>query len=163
MVEHQGRMLIVSVLASSHLWNDVNELLLHGFSSTGSEEPRFVSLSSVTTLPPPLPSPPPERKPLERKPSEPKSREQKPVQVRGGNTSAYTVQVGAFRDRRLAEVLRQRLRQRGYSAHVTTSGTRTSKFYKVRLGEFDTQGEAQRLVGRLKHQMGIEAVVAASD
>jgi len=163
MVEHSGKTLIVSVLASSRLWNDVNELLLYGFSSTGSAEPRFVSLSTITTLPAPLPAPPPERKPSEHKLPEPKPREQKAMEVRGGNTSAYTVQVGAFREKRLAEMLRQRLHQRGYSAQVMTSGTRTAKFYKVRLGEFDTQGEAKRVVGRLKSQMGLDAVVAASD
>ena len=163
MVEQSGKTLIVSVLASSRLWNDVNELLLYGFSSTGSGEPHFVSLSSMTTLPPPLAAPPPDRKAPERKLPEPKAREQRPVEVRPTNPSAYTVQVGAFREKRLAEMLRQRLRQRGYSAHVMTSGARTAKFYRVRLGEFDTQGEAKRFVTRLKHQMGLDAVVAASD
>jgi cell division septation protein DedD len=140
MVEHSGKTLIVSVLASSRLWNDVSELILYGFSATGSGEPRFVSLSNMMTLPAPLPAPPPERKPPERKLPEPKPLEQKTADVRGGNSSAYTVQVGAFREKRLAEMLRQRLHQRGYSAHVMTSGPRTAKFYKVRLGGFDTQG-----------------------
>jgi cell division protein FtsN len=71
--------------------------------------------------------------------------------------------VGAFREKRRAELLRQRLRRRGYSAQVLTSGTRTAKFYKVRLGEFDTHGEAQRFIGRLKMQMGLDAVVAAAE
>jgi serine-type D-Ala-D-Ala carboxypeptidase (penicillin-binding protein 5/6) len=168
MVEHSGKTLIVSVLASSRLWNDVSELILYGFSATGSGEPRFVSLSNMMTLPAPLPAPPPERKPPEHKPPErklpdPKPREHQAAGVRGGNASAYTVQVGAFREKRLAEMLRQRLHQRGYSAHVMTSGTRTAKFYKVRLGGYDTQGEAKRMVGRLKSQMGLDAVVAASD
>jgi D-alanyl-D-alanine carboxypeptidase (penicillin-binding protein 5/6) len=163
MVEHGGRTLIVSVLASTRLWTDVNELLLYGFAATGAAEPRFVSLNSVTTLPPPATNPVPERMPSERKLQESKPREPKPVEFRGGNTSAYTVQVGAFREKRMADMLQQRLRQRGYSAQVTTSGTRTAKFYRVRLGEFDTQGEAKRLVGRLKTQMGLAAVVAASD
>jgi serine-type D-Ala-D-Ala carboxypeptidase (penicillin-binding protein 5/6) len=163
MVEQGGRTLIVSVLASSHLWNDINELLLYGFSPSGSEEPRFVSLSNATTLPPPAPHPVPERKPPERKLPELKPHEQSPVEDRGTNTSAYTVQVGAFREKRAAEMLRQRLRKRGYSAYVMTSGTRTAKFYRVRLGEFDSRGEAKRFVGRLKSQMGLEAVVAASD
>jgi D-alanyl-D-alanine carboxypeptidase (penicillin-binding protein 5/6) len=163
MVEQGGRTLIVSVLASSRLWNDINELLLYGFSPSGSEEPRFVSLSNVTTLPPPVPNAVLEHKPPERKLPEPKPREQKPVDDRGANTSAYTVQVGAFRERRMAEMLLQRLRKRGYSAYVMTSGTRTAKFYRVRLGEFDSRGEAKRFVGRLKSQMGLEAVVAASD
>jgi serine-type D-Ala-D-Ala carboxypeptidase (penicillin-binding protein 5/6) len=162
MVEQGGRTLIVSVLASSRLWNDVHDLFVYGFSSTGAGEPRFVSLSSMTALPSPVPNPVPERKPPERKIPEPKPREQKSVDLKAGNTSAYTVQVGAFREKRMADILRQRLRQHGYSAHVTTSGTRTTKFYRVRLGEFETQGEVKRFVSRLKNQMGLEAVIAAS-
>jgi serine-type D-Ala-D-Ala carboxypeptidase (penicillin-binding protein 5/6) len=163
MVEHSGKTLIVSILASSRLWNDVSELFEYGFSVGGSGEPRFVSLSNVMALPPPLPAPPPERKPPERKLLEPKPREQKRGDARSGNASAYTVQVGAFREKRLAETLRQRLHQRGYAAQVMTSGTRAAKFYKVRLGEFDTQVEAKRFVGRLKSQMGLDAVVAVSE
>ena len=163
MVEHGGRTLIVSVLASSRMWHDVNELLLYGFSATDVGEPHFVPLSQVTTLPPPLPAPPPERKSPERKLPDHKPRGPKTEEFRGGNSSSYTVQVGAFREKRLAETLRQRLHQRGYSAHVMTSGTRTAKFYKVRLGGFNTQGEAKRFVGQLKSQMGLDAVVAAAD
>ena len=163
MVEHGGKTLIVSILASSRLWNDINELLLYGFSATGVGEPRFVSLSNMTSLPPPLPAPQPERKSPEPKLPDPKPREPRTVELRGGNSSAYTVQVGAFREKRLAEMLRQRLHQRGYSAHVMTSGTRTAKFYKVRLGGFNTQGEAKRFVGQLKSQMGLDAVVAGMD
>jgi cell division protein FtsN len=114
-------------------------------------------------LPQPIPNPLPERKPLERKPPEPKAPEQKSVEVRDGNTSAYTVQVGAFREKRMAETLQQRLRQRGYSASVTTSGMRTAKFYRVRVGGFDTQANAKRLVDRLKSQLGLKAVVTSSD
>jgi serine-type D-Ala-D-Ala carboxypeptidase (penicillin-binding protein 5/6) len=163
MVEHGGRTLIVSILASSRLWSDVNELLLYGFASGGAGEPHFVSLSNMMTLPPPIPAPLPEPKPAERRLPSSKSRAPKPTEFKGGNTSAYTVQVGAFREKRMAEMLRQRLRQRGYTAYVTTSGPRTAKFYRVRLGEFDTQGEAKRLVGRLKSQLGLEAVVATGD
>ncbi|HSF32894.1 MAG TPA: D-alanyl-D-alanine carboxypeptidase [Candidatus Tectomicrobia bacterium] len=163
MVEHGGRTLIVSVLASSRLWSDVNELLVYGFASTGSGEPRFASLSGAMTLPSSASTPFPEPRPSAPKLPGPKPREPKPAEFRGGNTPAYTVQVGAFRDKRMAETLRRRLRQRGYSASVTASGTRSAKFYRVRLGEFDTHGEAKRLVGRLKSQMGLEAVVATGD
>jgi serine-type D-Ala-D-Ala carboxypeptidase (penicillin-binding protein 5/6) len=163
MVEQGGRALIVSVLASSRLWNDVNDLLMFGFASPGSGEPRFVSLSNVATLSPPVPNPSPERKLIEPKLSEPKPREPRTVEVRGRNTTGYTVQVGAFREKRMAETLRQRLRQRGYSASVTTTGTRTTKFYRVRLGEFDSQGEAKRFISRLRSQMGLEAVVAVAN
>jgi DedD protein len=85
------------------------------------------------------------------------------AEIKGGNTSAFTVQVGAFREKRMAETIRQKLRQRGYSAYVTTSGTRAARWYRVRVGEFDSQGEAKRMVGRLKSQMGLAALVATSD
>jgi cell division septation protein DedD len=83
--------------------------------------------------------------------------------VRGGTTSAFTVQVGAFRNKEAAETLRQKLRKRGYSAYVTAVGTRAARLFKVRIGEFDSQGEAKRLVGRLKSQMGLQALVATPD
>jgi D-alanyl-D-alanine carboxypeptidase (penicillin-binding protein 5/6) len=163
MVENRGRTLIVSVLASSRLWNDVDELLQYGFSYSSPAEPRVAALSSVTTLLPAAPNPAPERKLPERKPLAAKPPMQKPVELSDGNTSAYTVQVGAFREKRPAEMLRRRLRQRGYSANVTAAGTRSGKLYRVRVGEFDTQREAKRFVGRLRSQMGLEAVVATPD
>jgi serine-type D-Ala-D-Ala carboxypeptidase (penicillin-binding protein 5/6) len=163
MVEQGGRALIVSVLASSRLWNDVNELLMFGFASPGSREQRFVSLSNVATLSSSVPNPSPERKPIEPKRPELKPREPRTVELREGNTTGYTVQVGAFREKRLAETLRLRLRQRGYSAVVTTTGTRTAKLYRVRLGEFDSQGEARQFISRLRSDMGLKAVVAASN
>jgi len=163
MVAQGGRALIVSVLASSRLWNDVNDLLMFGFASPEAGEPRFVSLSNVATLPSPVSNPPPERKSVELKLPEVKPHEPRGPEVRGRNTIGYTIQVGAFREKRMAETLRQRLRQRGYSASVTTTGTRTAKFYRVRLGEFDSPGEAKRVISRLRSQMGLEAVVAAAN
>jgi serine-type D-Ala-D-Ala carboxypeptidase (penicillin-binding protein 5/6) len=163
MVERGGRTLIVSVLASSRLWDDIQELLQYGFSDVEPGEPRFVPLSTVTPLPPPAPKPTLERRPPERKPPAPKPLVQKPTEVRGGTTSAFTVQVGAFRNKEAAETLRQKLRKRGYSAYVTTVGTRAARLFKVRIGEFDSQGEAKRFVGRLKSQMGLKALVATPD
>jgi D-alanyl-D-alanine carboxypeptidase (penicillin-binding protein 5/6) len=163
MVERGGRTLIVSVLASSRLWDDIQELLQYGFSDIEPGEPRFVPLSTVTPLPPPAPKPTLERRPPERKPPAPKPIAQKPTEVRGGTTSAFTVQVGAFRNKEAAETLRQKLRKRGYSAYVTTVGTRAARLFKVRIGEFDSQGEAKRFVGRLKSQMGLKALVATPD
>jgi D-alanyl-D-alanine carboxypeptidase (penicillin-binding protein 5/6) len=163
MVERGGRTLIVSVLASSRLWDDIQELLQYGFSDVEPGEPRFVPLSTVTPLPPPAPKPTLERRPPERKPPAPKPIAQKPTEVRGGTTSAFTVQVGAFRNKEAAETLRQKLRKRGYSAYVTTVGTRAARLFKVRIGEFDSQGEAKRFVGRLKSQMGLKALVATPD
>jgi D-alanyl-D-alanine carboxypeptidase len=163
MVESGGRTLIVSVLASSRLWDDIQELLRYGFADLEPGEPRFVPLSTMAPIPPPKPKPILERRPPERTPPTPKPPVQKPTAVRGGTTPAFTVQVGAFRNKEAAETLRQKLRKRGYSAYVTTVGTRAARLFRVRIGEFDNQGEAKRFVGRLKSQMGLQALVATPD
>jgi serine-type D-Ala-D-Ala carboxypeptidase (penicillin-binding protein 5/6) len=168
MVESSGRTLIVSVLASSRLWDDIQELLRYGFSNGEPSEPLFVPISSTAALAPPEPPSLLEGRPLERKditpkPIAPKPVVQKPTEIRGGNTAAFTVQVGAFREKRMAETLRQKLRQRGYSAYVTASGASAARWYRVRIGELDSQGEAKRLIGRLKSQMGLKALMATSD
>jgi cell division protein FtsN len=163
MVEQGGKALIVSVLASSRLWSDVSELLTFGFALPGSAEPRFVSLKNAAVLSPPVPARPVAPKSVEPKLPEPKPRQPRTLEVRGRSSSSYTVQVGAFRDKRMAETLRQRLRQHGYSASVTTTGTRNAKFYRVRLGEFDSPADAERFISRLRSQMGLKAVVAAAN
>jgi D-alanyl-D-alanine carboxypeptidase (penicillin-binding protein 5/6) len=168
MVQSRERTLIVSVLASARIWDDVQELLQFGMSSTDPGEPRFIPLSSVAAASPPTLPAVAERRVVEPKPPLPKRPEAKPImqrpgEVRGGTNAPYTVQVGAFREKRAADTLRQKLRQRGYSAFVTASETRKVKWYRVRVGEFDNQGEAKRFVGRIKSQMGLEALVATPD
>jgi serine-type D-Ala-D-Ala carboxypeptidase (penicillin-binding protein 5/6) len=163
MVENGGRTLIVSVLASSRLWDDVQELFRYGFSYGEPGEPRFVPIASTAALPSPLNPSAFERKSPERKPPDLKPAVQKSADIRGGTTSAFTVQVGAFREKKVAETMLHKLRQRGYSAYVTTSGTPAARWYRVRVGEFDSQGEAKRVVGRLKSQMGLKALIATPD
>jgi D-alanyl-D-alanine carboxypeptidase (penicillin-binding protein 5/6) len=168
MVENSRQTLIVSVLASSRLWDDIQELFRYGFATREPGEPRFVPINTTTALATPVHPPTFEQRPVERKAIEPKSPKskavrQKPTEVREATTSAFTVQVGAFREKHMAETLRQKLRHRGYSAYVITSGARAARWYRVRVGEFDSQGEAKRLVGRIKSQLGLEALVASPD
>jgi serine-type D-Ala-D-Ala carboxypeptidase (penicillin-binding protein 5/6) len=163
MAENGGRTLIVSVLASSRLWDDVQELFRYGFSYGEPGEPRFVPITTTAALPSPLNPSAFERKSPERKPPDLKPAVQKSADIRGGTTSAFTVQVGAFREKKVAETMLHKLRQRGYSAYVTTSGTPAARWYRVRVGEFDSQGEAKRVVGRLKSQMGLKALIATPD
>jgi len=173
MVQNGARTLIVSVLASSRLWDDIQELLLFGFSSTELSEPRFLPIRSPMKLTPPTPAPlppapvperrPTERRPIEAKRPEAKSPIPKPTPTRNGDSASFTVQVGAFKEKQSADTLRRKLRQQGYSAFVTASETRKVKWYRVRVGDFDSQGEAKRFVGRLKSQTGLEALVATPD
>jgi D-alanyl-D-alanine carboxypeptidase (penicillin-binding protein 5/6) len=147
MAARSGRVLVVSILGSTRLWDDVRALLDYGFADT-EPEPTRVVLSH----------------PLELGRSvAPPARERRGLALSAANGAAYTVQVGAFRQRKLAELLRQKLRKHGYSAYVTTSGGRAGRWYRVRIGEFETSTEARRLIGRLKSQMGLAGSVASAD
>lgn len=61
----------------------------------------------------------------------------------------YTVQVGAFRERRPAEHLRARLAEAGHAAYVVETSGADGSHYRVRVGRFSTREEAQRAVARL--------------
>ena len=64
-------------------------------------------------------------------------------------SSAYNVQVGAYKIRENAEVLLQRLQQDGFQAEIV----RSSGLYVVQLGPLPSLQDAGRLVERLKlHQ-----------
>jgi D-alanyl-D-alanine carboxypeptidase len=147
MAERNGQALVVSVLGSTRLWDDVRDLLDYGFTEPDTDTLRVV-VSRPTILAPQPPARPPERRPMD---------------ISNGNAAAYTVQVGAFRQKKRAETLRQRLRKYGYSAYVTPTGRNATRLYRVRVGEFDTPLDAKRTVGRIKSQMGLEGLVATSD
>jgi D-alanyl-D-alanine carboxypeptidase len=148
MAERNGQTLVVSVLGSTRLWDDVRELLSYGFATPVTEQAQVV-LSQPTRL-----SPAPQTRPPERRSGGINN---------NGNSTGYTVQVGAFREKKRAEILRQKLRKHGYSAYLSATGNRTARLYRVRVGEFDTPVAAKQVVGRLKSQMGLQALVAKSD
>jgi serine-type D-Ala-D-Ala carboxypeptidase (penicillin-binding protein 5/6) len=181
MAERGSRALVVSVLGSLRLWDDIRALLDYGFSDVDTPDTRLVLSSPTKLIPPPATTRPPQKadgfsdvdtpdtrlvlsSPTKLAPPPATTRvSQKAPAMSGGNESVYIVQVGAFRQRRLAELLRQKLRRRGYAAYVTSDGSRTARWYRVRVGEFETHGEARQLVGRLKHQLGLVGLVSMPD
>jgi serine-type D-Ala-D-Ala carboxypeptidase (penicillin-binding protein 5/6) len=181
MAERGSRALVVSVLGSSRLWGDIRALLDYGFSDVDTPDTRLVLSSPTKLSPPPAPTRSPQKADGFSYVDTPDTRlvlssptklssppattrlPQKSAEVSVGNELVYIVQVGAFRQKRLAELLRQKLRRRGYAAYVTNDGSRTARLYRVRVGEFETHGEARQVVGRLKHQLGLVGLVATSD
>lgn len=68
----------------------------------------------------------------------------------------YCVQVGAFKDRKDAEALKNDLMGKGYKIHVTAS---EGNVYKVRTGRLKNKKEADVLALRLKSAEKISAFV----
>ncbi len=72
----------------------------------------------------------------------------------------YTVQVSAYRVRPAAEEMERKLREAGFEAYVATiSGDDGRMTYRVRVGNFPTRGEAQRVAERLRSERGLSPFV----
>jgi cell division septation protein DedD len=68
----------------------------------------------------------------------------------------WTVQVGAYRARNMAEELQKTLRAAGYDAYVTTVTFDDGKVhYRVRVGSFSDRSQAERTAERLKAERSI--------
>ena len=76
------------------------------------------------------------------------------IPYRGGGTTLYKVQVGAFSIRSNADNLANEFRGIGYSPIVITSGG----LYKVQVGAFSIRANADALVNELKSK-GYDAIV----
>lgn len=62
-----------------------------------------------------------------------------------------TIQVGAFRNRKNAENLTKKLKEKGYSASlVVSTGSENSAWYKVKVGNLDDINEANLVLRALK-------------
>jgi cell division protein FtsN len=73
---------------------------------------------------------------------------------------AWTVQVGAYRTRELAEEYRKSLSAAGHDAYVTAfSSSEGTVRYRVRVGSFTTRNEAEKTASRLKAERSLNPFV----
>ena len=72
----------------------------------------------------------------------------------------FTLQVGSFADETNAQRLAEQLRQDFDNVHVTTMETLTQKYYRVRVGQFETREEALGTAERLS-QIGLKVLVTS--
>jgi len=71
----------------------------------------------------------------------------------------YTVQAGAFKNLKEAEILKHKLEAKGYKAYIKKyAKSKNPKLYKVRTGEFAAKEEAAALALKLKNE-GLNAFV----
>jgi len=72
----------------------------------------------------------------------------------------FTLQVGSFVDERKAEKLADELRKTFENVYVMTMETLTQKYYRVRVGQFETQETALSIAEKLS-QMGFKVLVTS--
>jgi len=89
-------------------------------------------------------------------PKEPSAAKQAPSKVR------YTIQVGSYPEKALAEEETKNMKKRGYAAFlVATDIPEKGKWYRVRVGSFANKQSAEKLAKELKNKEGIESFITA--
>lgn len=71
----------------------------------------------------------------------------------------YTVQVGAFKDEKEAEILKTKLGKKGYNINIVREMRKDVNLFKVRSGDFNTKREAELFAIRLSKTEGLPAFV----
>ena len=74
-------------------------------------------------------------------------------------TSYFSIQVGAFSEKRNAENLADRLRKKGYSLSIVAPSPGKSRLYKVRVGKFKTRSAALEAARRLHKNEKLDTAV----
>jgi hypothetical protein len=72
-----------------------------------------------------------------------------PVQA---GTELWTVQVNAFDEKKAADDLAKKLKEKGLDAYVMEVNVRGQTWFRVRAGRFDSQEKAKQLENRIKTQ-----------
>jgi len=82
-----------------------------------------------------------------------------PASAQGGG--AWTLQVAAYNSGEQARAMRDRLRQLGYNAYLTSAQSATSTVWRVRIGPLATRGDADNLRAQIAQRMNIQGTVMA--
>jgi cell division protein FtsN len=102
----------------------------------------------------------PDPKPADRKGAEEKTAEAGSAGAMSRPTAPWTVQVGAYKNRRQADESRQQLASAGLDAYVVTMAAQDGVArYRVRVGTFRTREEAVAAAERLRAQRAVTTFV----
>lgn len=100
---------------------------------------------------------------VEKSPAAPVKTADKPVAVKPPKRKVarvYSVQIGAFKNRKDAEALQQQFKGKGYSAYLLRTKTREENpVYKVRIGKFRKKKDAEILSLKFKKIEGMAAFI----
>lgn len=90
-----------------------------------------------------------------------KPKEDKDVGSEKPKKGIYTVQAGAFMDKKEADTLKTRLEKKGYNnIYIAKESKRGRDLFKVRIGDFATKKEADLFAIRLSKSEGLSAFTA---
>jgi DNA-binding response OmpR family regulator/cell division protein FtsN len=73
--------------------------------------------------------------------------------------TTYSVQIGAFKDERNAEVLAKQYKEKGYEAFVQSIPKDREMLHRVLIGKFENRKEAWKLAGDIGDRENIKAIV----
>lgn len=76
--------------------------------------------------------------------------------------SPWTVQVNAYPDERSANLLVDRLKNKGYNAHVTEVRNKGKIWYRVRVGRYESKEEAKKIEETLRNREDFAKAFATS-
>ncbi len=82
----------------------------------------------------------------------------------GAGKKVYTVQTGAFQDRKAAEALKEKLARRGFPAAVSKGAARgdgKKAVFRVTVGPFSDKEEAGKAMTRIRRELKIKPVLSA--
>jgi len=84
------------------------------------------------------------------------------LQSQKSSDTIFTVQAGAFKNHSHAEALIARLKEKGYSAYITLSGSKEGeKLHKVFIGKFFEREKAKTLSEKIKNSEGLQTFVTS--
>lgn len=73
--------------------------------------------------------------------------------------ASYTVQVSALKNMGEASNLKSRLEGKGYKSYITTYETKNAKWFRVRVGQFNTREEAEAVAEKLKAKENLASFI----
>jgi DedD protein len=126
-------------------------------------EPKPVAIKTPASAPPTPATPAPpvaSLPPLASRAAEPARPKTADAAPGAPATSAWTIQVGAYKNQRQAEELRQQLTAAGLEAYVATRPAKEGQArFRVRIGTYRTREEATAAAERVRAQRSLTAFV----
>jgi cell division septation protein DedD len=99
---------------------------------------------------------------IESKSATEEDKKETSLQSQKPSDTIYTVQVAAFKNHSYAESLIARLKEKGYTAYITLTGSKEGEqLHKVCIGKFTEREKAKTLSEKIKNSEGFQAFVTS--